>query len=99
MAWWTRLPECSSRAPAVTLEISDQELLAALQQVWGEELHSNSSLTTRVTNGQFSNIAGRMNALRLGGASGAVGGRGDLPGIGSIKSHRFADDQLSFYSG
>jgi hypothetical protein len=56
-----------------SLELSDpDELLAALQQVWGEELHSNSSLTTRVTNGQFANIAGRMNALRLGAASGAV---------------------------
>jgi hypothetical protein len=58
-----------------SLGISDDELLAALQQVWGEELHSNSSLTKRLTNGQFSNIAGRMNALRLGGASGAIGGR------------------------
>jgi hypothetical protein len=59
-----------------SLGITDpDELLAAIQQVWGEELHSNSSLTTRVTNGQFSNIAGRMNALRLGGASGAIGGR------------------------
>jgi uncharacterized protein with beta-barrel porin domain len=59
-----------------SLEMSDpDELLAALQQVWGEELHSNSTLTTRVTNGQFSNIAGRMNALRLGAASGAFGGR------------------------
>ena len=58
-----------------TLELSDEELLAALQQVWGEELHSNTTVTTRVTNGQFSNIAGRMNALRLGGASGAMGGR------------------------
>ena len=58
-----------------SLDMTESELLAALQQVWGEELHSNSSLTTRVTNGQFSNIAGRMNALRLGGASGAIGGR------------------------
>jgi uncharacterized protein with beta-barrel porin domain len=58
-----------------TLELSDSELLAALQQVWGEELHASGTVTTRVTNGQFSNIAGRMNALRLGGASGAMGGR------------------------
>ncbi len=62
-------------APPRSLGISEDELLAALQQVWGEELHSNSSLTKRLTNGQFSNIAGRMNALRLGGASGAIGGR------------------------
>ena len=59
-----------------SLELSDpNELLAALQEVWGEELHSNSTLTTRATNGQFSNIAGRLNAMRLGGASGAIGGR------------------------
>jgi uncharacterized protein with beta-barrel porin domain len=61
--------------PGRTLGISDDELLAALQQIWGEELHANSTVTTRVTNGQFSNIAGRMNALRLGGASAALGGR------------------------
>jgi uncharacterized protein YhjY with autotransporter beta-barrel domain len=65
-------PSC----PARTLGLTDpDELLAALQQVWGEELHSNGTLTTRVTNGQFANITGRMNALRLGGASGAIGGR------------------------
>ncbi len=59
-----------------SLELTDpDELLAALQQVWGEELHSNSTLTSRITNGQFSNIAGRLNALRLGGASAAIGGR------------------------
>jgi uncharacterized protein with beta-barrel porin domain len=58
-----------------SLGISDDELLAALQQIWGEEQHSNGTMTTRLTNGQFSNIAGRMNALRLGGASGAIGGR------------------------
>ncbi len=61
--------------PGRTLGISDDELLAALQQIWGEELHANSTVTTRITNGQFSNIAGRMNALRLGGASAALGGR------------------------
>lgn len=64
-------PNCDGRG----LGISDDELLAATQQIWGEEVHSNTSLTTRLTNSQFSNIAGRMNALRLGGASGAVGGR------------------------
>ncbi len=59
-----------------SLEFADpDELLAALQQIWGEEQHSNSTLTARVTNGQFSNIAGRLNALRLGGASAALGGR------------------------
>ncbi|HEX6259431.1 MAG TPA: autotransporter outer membrane beta-barrel domain-containing protein, partial [Woeseiaceae bacterium] len=33
-----------------------------------------STLSTRVTNGQFSNIAGRLNSLRLGGAGVAGGG-------------------------
>ena len=61
--------------PGRTLELSEDELLAALQQIWGEELHASGTVTTRVTNGQFSNIAGRMNALRLGGASAALGGR------------------------
>jgi uncharacterized protein YhjY with autotransporter beta-barrel domain len=32
-------------------------------------------MTTQATNGQFTNIAGRLNAMRLGGASGAIGGR------------------------
>jgi uncharacterized protein YhjY with autotransporter beta-barrel domain len=58
-----------------SLEISDAELLASQQEIWGEEAHANGTVTTRLTNGQFSNIAGRMNALRLGAASGAVGGR------------------------
>jgi hypothetical protein len=61
--------------PGRTLGISDDELLGALQNIWGEEQHANGSLTKSLTNGQFSNIAGRMNALRLGGASGAIGGR------------------------
>lgn len=51
------------------------ELLAALQQVWGEELHANQDLTARVTSGQFANIAGRLNALRVGAASAGLGGR------------------------
>lgn len=51
------------------------DLLAALQQVWGEEQHSNGDLTTQVTSGQFSNIAGRLNALRVGAASAGLGGR------------------------
>lgn len=57
------------------LQISQSELLATIQQVAGEELLGQTTLSTRVTNGQFTNIAGRLNALRLGGASAALGGR------------------------
>ncbi|MDX1405866.1 MAG: autotransporter outer membrane beta-barrel domain-containing protein [Woeseiaceae bacterium] len=64
-------PNCPGRS----LGVSDDELLGAVQEIWGEELHGTGNATTRLTNGQFSNIAGRMNALRLGGASGAIGGR------------------------
>jgi len=56
-----------------SLGITGGELLAAIQQVSGEELHSQGTLATRVPNGQFSNIAGRLNSLRLGGASVAGG--------------------------
>jgi len=62
-------------APPRSLLITGDELLAALQNVTGEELFSQGTLSARVTNGQFSNIAGRLNALRLGGASAAMGGR------------------------
>lgn len=58
-----------------SLGISDSELLAAVQQVSGEELLGQTSLTTRITSGQFSNIAARLNALRIGGANAALGGR------------------------
>jgi outer membrane autotransporter protein len=58
-----------------SLGLSGSELNGVMQQVSGEEQLSQSTLSTRVTNGQFSNIAGRLNAVRLGGASAASGGR------------------------
>lgn len=58
-----------------SLQISGDELLGVMQQVSGEELLSQGTLSSRVTNGQFSNIAGRLNAVRIGGASAALGGR------------------------
>ena len=58
-----------------SLMLSGPELLAAIQNVSGEELHAQNTLSTRVTNGQFSNIAGRLNAVRIGGSSAALGGR------------------------
>lgn len=50
-------------------------LLAAIQQLGGEELATQNSLTNRVTAGQLSNIGGRINAIRLGGLSAASRGR------------------------
>jgi uncharacterized protein YhjY with autotransporter beta-barrel domain len=58
-----------------SLNIEGDELLAIMQQVSGEELHAQGTMSTRVTNGQFANIAGRLNALRIGGSSAALGGR------------------------
>jgi len=45
--------------------------LGALQQVSGNEITTQGSLTTRVNAGQFGNITGRLNALRFG-ASGSL---------------------------
>jgi outer membrane autotransporter protein len=62
------------------LGLSDSELLGAMQQVAGEELLGQTTLSTRVPSGQFSNIAGRLNALRIGGAGAALGGRAATDG-------------------
>jgi len=40
--------------------------LGALQQVSGNQITTQGSLTTRVSTGQFANIAGRLDALRFG---------------------------------
>ena len=40
--------------------------LGALQQVSGNEISTQGSLSTRVSAGQFGNITGRLNALRFG---------------------------------
>ncbi|HEY3786521.1 MAG TPA: autotransporter outer membrane beta-barrel domain-containing protein [Steroidobacteraceae bacterium] len=40
--------------------------LGALQQVSGNEISTQGALATRVSAGQFGNITGRLNALRLG---------------------------------
>ncbi|MEL7538150.1 MAG: autotransporter outer membrane beta-barrel domain-containing protein [Pseudomonadota bacterium] len=57
------------------LGLSSDELLGAIQEIAGEELLGNATMSTRVTSGQFSNIAGRLNSLRLGTANSAIGGR------------------------
>ena len=68
------------------LMISGPELNAIMQQVSGEELHAQNTLSNRVTNSQFSNIAGRLNAVRVGGSSAALGGR-----VASIAPHQDPD--------
>lgn len=84
------------------------QLFGALQQVSGEELSAQGSLSTQVSAGQFANISGRLNALRLGGASSASRGRvaaldqprnGELlasnPNAGRLGSGASADSQGS----
>lgn len=61
-------------APRRSLGIGGDSLLASLQQISGEEVHGRGTLSTRVTNSQFSNIAGRLNTLRLGSLGAAGGG-------------------------
>lgn len=48
------------------------QLLAAVQQVSGEELAAQGVLSTQVSSGQFSNIGGRLSALRMGSSAGAT---------------------------
>lgn len=59
-----------------TLGYADRnQLLAAVQQVSGEEIAAQGVLSTQVSAGQFANISGRLSALRVGGASSAARGR------------------------
>lgn len=51
------------------------QLLAAIQQVSGEEVAAQGVLSTQVSAGQFSNIGGRLTALRMGTGSAATRGR------------------------
>lgn len=64
--------------PAVTgrtLGYADREqLLAAIQQVSGEELAAQGVLSKQVSSGQFSNIGGRLTALRMGSNTQRLGG-------------------------
>lgn len=75
-----------------TLGYTDRtQLLAAIQQVSGEELAAQGVLSKQVSAGQFSNIGGRLNALRMG--TGSVATRGGIGGGAS------ADDQQSTMAG
>jgi outer membrane lipase/esterase len=53
-----------------SLGLNTEQMMAGLQQVSGEELAAQGSLSTQVSAGQFANISGRLNALRLGTTAG-----------------------------
>jgi len=60
---------------ARTLGYTDSnDLLAALQQVTGEEIVAQNTMTVRAANSQFSNIAARLGALRLAAAASGTSG-------------------------
>ena len=56
------------------LRIESQGLLAALQEVTGEEIAAKGTVATRASNGQFSNLGARLGALRFGAVT--AGGTG-----------------------
>lgn len=58
-----------------SLNVGDSDLLAAVQQISGEELAAQGALSTQVSAGQFANIGGRLSALRFGSAAAAARGR------------------------
>jgi len=55
---------------ALTPGASASQVLGAIQQISGNEYSSQGSLATRVVGGQFTNISGRLNVLRLGAQAG-----------------------------
>ena len=54
---------------------SSPAVLGAIQQVSGNQVSAQGALATRVVGGQFANISGRINALRLGVSSSIGQGR------------------------
>jgi uncharacterized protein YhjY with autotransporter beta-barrel domain len=56
------------------LKVSKNQLLQDVQQVSGEELSTPGRLVTQAPAAQFSNISGRLDALRLGSFSGVARG-------------------------
>lgn len=69
--------------PARSLGYTDpNDLLAALQQVTGEEIASQNTMTVRAANSQFSNIAARLGALRLAGAGAGTTGPASAMNVG-----------------
>jgi uncharacterized protein YhjY with autotransporter beta-barrel domain len=67
--------ERNGGSPTRSLGLSSGDLLAAVQQISGEEIAAQGSLSTQVSSGQFANIGGRLSALRFGGAAAAARGR------------------------
>ncbi|MEM8942633.1 MAG: autotransporter outer membrane beta-barrel domain-containing protein [Pseudomonadota bacterium] len=62
-------------SPSRSLGYTDpNDLLAALQQVTGEEIAAQNTMTVRASNSQFSNIAARLGALRLAAAGAGTTG-------------------------
>ena len=58
-----------------TLGLTSTQLLEALQQVSGEEVNAQGSLSTDVPSGQFANIGGRLNTLRFVTSGASSGGK------------------------
>jgi len=69
----------SQTPPPRSLGFTDAQLAQTLQQYAGEEIAALADLAARAPSGQFSNIAGRLNALRLG--AGSVGARARVAGL------------------
>jgi outer membrane lipase/esterase len=56
----------SNTTPSRSLQYTESDdLLGALQQVSGEEIAAQNTMTVRASNSQFSNIAARLGAVRL----------------------------------
>jgi uncharacterized protein YhjY with autotransporter beta-barrel domain len=90
------------------------QLQQALQQISGTQLSAQGTLTTQVSSGQFSNISGRLGALRIGSLGGlsrgpiadnddSSGGGNALVDAGPIRSRAlmspFGGDEGSFQEG
>jgi outer membrane autotransporter protein len=82
-------PPTEVAAPPRSLGLSGPQLLAALQQVSGNEVTAQGDLSTQVSAGQFSNISGRLSALRLGNF-GALS-RGQFADLGPSGSSELTD--------
>ena len=76
--------------------------LGSLQQVSGNEVTTQGSLATRVSGGQFGNIAGRLNALRFGSSvalsQGVTAQNTGFGGSFGSDSHAFSFDRASLES-
>lgn len=55
------------------LMVEDADLVGSLQQVTAEEIGSQGTLTVRASNGQFANVAGRLDAIRIASLSSGFG--------------------------